>query len=424
MVHGAADVTIPAEFNAATYFVDRHIDDGRGEKVAIECGDERITYRQLAERVNQVGHALRDRLDVRPEERVLLLLHDTPEFIYSFFGAIKIGAVPVPISTMWKAADYEYVLRDSRARIVIIDGALLPVLQATSTDSRRHLRHIVGVRTASTDDALSWPDLVDAAPVTLEGETTSCDDVAFWLYSSGSTGAPKGCVHLQHDMVVCTERYARDTLGMTESDRTFSVAKLFFAYGLGNAMYFPLALGASTILWPGPPTAGHVYSVIERHRPTLLFSVPTSYAMLLAHHGDDREFDLASGAMACRRARRFRPPSSSGSGSGSGWRFSTGSARPRSSTSSSPIGLAPSARGRVARWCVDMRHGSSTSTNVPLATARSVTFSSRVTPRARITGTSTRRLKKRSRAHGSVLVTSTGRMLTAISFSPVARTTC
>jgi benzoate-CoA ligase family protein len=290
----AADVILPAVFNAATYFIDRHIEERRGDKVAIECGGQRVTYAQLAGRVNQAGNALRDRLDVRQEERVLLLLHDTPEFIYSFFGAIKIGAVPVPISTTWKPDDYEYVLNDSRARVAIVSAPLLPALQATSPEHRRHLRHTVVVGPASASPCVPWPELVDGASPALEAEHTSCDDAAFWLYSSGSTGSPKGCVHLQHDMVVCTELYARRTLGLTESDRTFSVAKLFFAYGLGNAMYFPLGVGATTILWPGSPTAANVYAVIEQHRPTLLFSVPTNYAMLLAHRQDGREFDLSS----------------------------------------------------------------------------------------------------------------------------------
>ena len=128
----------------------------------------------------------------------------------------------------------------------------------------------------------------------LEAEPTSCDAPAFWLYSSGSTGRPKGCVHLQHDMAVCAESYARGVLGIDATDRCFSVAKLFFAYGLGNAMYFPLAVGATSILWPGPVTPPLVYDVIERYRPTLFFSVPTHYAMLLAHRDETREFDLSS----------------------------------------------------------------------------------------------------------------------------------
>ena len=135
-------------------------------------------------------------------------------------------------------------------------------------------------------EAHRFSELIEQGSSQLEAEPTSKDDAAFWLYSSGSTGFPKACVHLQHDMVVCVERYARGILGMSENDRCFSVAKLFFAYGLGNALYFPLAVGATSILWPGPPKPQQVFEIIERHRPTLFFSVPSNYAALLAHKKD------------------------------------------------------------------------------------------------------------------------------------------
>jgi benzoate-CoA ligase len=279
-------ITLPDTFNAATWFVDRNVHEGRGAKVAIECGDERVTYAQLVERVNRVGNVLRDKFAVRIEERVVMLLLDGPEFFYAFFGAIKIGAVPIPTSTLWKPQDYEYVLNDSRARVVVISEVLLPQLQAIPRGRLRHLQHIVTVGELHAS-------IADASSV-LDAEPTSKDDPAFWLYSSGSTGFPKGCVHLQHDMVVCTELYAKAILGMTGDDRCFSVAKLFFAYGLGNAMYCPLGVGATAILWPGPPTAANVFGVIERHKPTLFFSVPTNYGMLLAHTREGQDFDLSS----------------------------------------------------------------------------------------------------------------------------------
>jgi benzoate-CoA ligase len=125
-----------------------------------------------------------------------------------------------------------------------------------------------------------------------EAESTHRDSPAFWLYSSGSTGTPKGCVHLQHDMVVCAELFGKGVLGIRQTDRTFSVAKLFFAYGLGNALYFPFSVGAATILWPGPPAPEHVFDLIEKHRPTLFYSVPTGYAMILAHERRSRSADL------------------------------------------------------------------------------------------------------------------------------------
>jgi len=273
--------SIPQDFNVATYFVDRHAAEGRGDNIAIEFGDERITYRQVLDNTNRVGNALRDALGVRIEERVLLLLLDCPEFVYSFFGAIKIGAVAVPTNTLWKAPDYEYILNDARARVVIISEALMPQLQAIPRERLRYLREIVVVGNA-VSGTRSFDDLLASGSSELAPEPTCKDDAAFWLYSSGSTGFPKGCVHLQHDMVVATELYARGVLGITERDRCYSVAKLFFAYGLGNALFFPFGVGASTVLYPGPPTPANVFEIVARHQPTLFFSVPTNYAMLLA----------------------------------------------------------------------------------------------------------------------------------------------
>jgi benzoate-CoA ligase len=289
-------MTIPDTFNAADYFIDRHLREGRGTKVAIECGDERVTYAEVAERVSRTGSGLRALFDVRMEERVVLLLPDGPAFLYAFFGAIKVGAVPVPVNTLWTSADVEYVLNDTRARVAVVGDNLLPVLTAIPPARRRRLRHIVVVgESHATAGQSSFEEVLAEGQPAFDAEPTSKDDAAFWLYSSGSTGHPKGCVHLQHDMLVCAKLYAEDALGMAEHDRCFSVAKLFFAYGLGNGGYCPLAVGATTILWPGAPTAANVYAVIEKHRPTLFFSVPTNYGMLLAlHREQEPDFDLSS----------------------------------------------------------------------------------------------------------------------------------
>ena len=283
-------------FNAAAYFVDRHIELGREASTAIECEDRRLSYRDLFDQVNRVGNALKMALDVRPEERVLLVMSDGPEMIAAFFGAIKIGAIPVPLNTRWTTADYEFVLRDSSARVMIVSAELLDA-PAPAIETCTSLRHVVVFGQDGAGrlaGAMSFETLVAAASPALEPEPTSPDAPAFWLYSSGSTGQPKGCVHLQHDMKVCADAYARGVLGIHEHDRCFSVAKLFFAYGLGNSMYFPFAVGATTILWPGAVAAPDVYEIIERYRPTLFFSVPTHYAILLAHTVPDREFDLSS----------------------------------------------------------------------------------------------------------------------------------
>jgi benzoate-CoA ligase family protein len=287
-VKTAADLGIPERFNAAAHFVDRHVAEGRGSRIAIECGDQRVTYGELAERVNRCGIVLRDRYGVRRGDRLLLLLLDTPAFFYAFFGAIKIGAVPIPINTLWKTPDYQYVLSDSGARVVIVTDTLAPRVDAIPRSEIPDVRHVIVVeRSGPLESLLGAQSNVDA----LEAVDTGRDDPAFWLYSSGSTGAPKGCVHLQHDMVMCAELYAKAVLAIDENDRFFSVPKLFFAYGLGNAGYFPLAVGATTILWPGPPTPADVYAAIERHRPTLFFFVPTGFGMMLATPGS---FDLSS----------------------------------------------------------------------------------------------------------------------------------
>jgi benzoate-CoA ligase family protein len=276
---------LPEEFNAASYFVDRHISEDRSDKVAIECDDRRVTYRQLFESVNQVGNALK-KLGVRPEERVFLLLLDTPEFAASFFGAIKIGAVPVPVNTLLKSADHEFLLNNSRARVVIVSDSLLTNLQAIPAEKLFYVEKIIVVGGAEKAGTQSFEAWIRDSSVNLDPARTSKDDAAFWLYSSGSTGRPKACVHLQHDMVVCAERYAKAILRATENDRFFSVAKLFFAYGLGNGLYFSLAVGATSILLPGPPKPQSVFDVVERFRPTLFFSVPSNYAKLLAHSPD------------------------------------------------------------------------------------------------------------------------------------------
>jgi len=288
-------IDLPHIFNVASYFVDRNVLEGCAQNLAIECGDEGVTYRQLLERTNRAGNALRH-LGLRPEERVLLLLLDGPEFLYVFFGAIKIGAVAVPVNTQAKPHDYEYILNDSRARVAIISEGLLPQLQAIPRENLRHLREIVIVgdaKPANPHPQLSV--LMNAASPELVAEPTTKDDAAFWLYSSGSTGVPKGCVHLHHDMVVTTHHYAQAVLKINESDRFFSVARLFFAYGLGNAGYFPLSCGATTILSPARPTPAGIFAAIERYRPTLFFSVPTNYAALLDYHrSTGPDFDLSS----------------------------------------------------------------------------------------------------------------------------------
>jgi benzoate-CoA ligase family protein len=286
-------IALPKTFNVATHFVDRNVQEGRGGKTAVECGDEQVSYRQLLERTNRVGNVLR-KLGVRREERVLLFLQDSPEFLYCFFGAIKAGVIAVPANPLLKAHEFEYLFNDTRAPVVLVSEASLPQLLAIPRERLLYLREIVVVGEPNPPHAC-LRELMEAASPDLDAEPTSPDDAAFWLYSSGSTGAAKGCVHLHHDMVVSSELYARNILGMNQDDRCYSVARLFFAYGLGNAGYFPLYCGATTILSPARPTPAGIYADIERYRPTLFFSVPSNYVALLAQtNADGREFDLGS----------------------------------------------------------------------------------------------------------------------------------
>ncbi len=297
-------IEIPDRFNAASFFVDRHVAEGRGDKAAFFHEDRTVTYAGLQELVNRVGNALLG-LGVEMEHRVLLLLLDCPEFVASFFGAIKIGAIPIPINTMMRAQDYLYFLNDSRARVAIISQPLLaeagPIL-----DQARHLRHVVIVGKAEGKH-IAFDQWVGKATARLEAVETSKDDTAFWLYSSGSTGFPKGAVHLQHDMVVCTDTYALRVLGITERDRTASAAKLFFAYGLGNNMYFPMRVGAQGILYPHRPMPEGMFEVIDRYKPTIFFGVPTLYAAMLQVKEAEKRFDCSS-LRLCVSAGEALPP--------------------------------------------------------------------------------------------------------------------
>jgi benzoate-CoA ligase family protein len=284
-------IQVPARFNAARFFVDRHVEEGRGAKVAFFYEETALTYVALQELVNRTGNALLD-LGVQPEQRVLCLLLDSPAFLAAFWGAIKIGAIPIPVNTMMRGQDYLYFLDDSRAPVAIISEPLLaeagPIL-----GQAKYLKHVVVVGKVSGKQ-LRFEDWVGKASSRLEAIDASKDDAAFWLYSSGSTGRPKGAVHLQHDMVFCSDTYAMQVLGMTENDRTVSAAKLFFAYGLGNNMYFPMRVGGQGVLYPHRPTPEAMFELIHRHKPTLFFGVPTLYAAMLQVKEAEKRFDLSS----------------------------------------------------------------------------------------------------------------------------------
>ncbi|GIX47026.1 MAG: acetyl-CoA synthetase [Candidatus Tectimicrobiota bacterium] len=297
------ELAIPETFNVATAYVDANIAAGRGARPAFYCGERQVTYQEVYEQVNRTGNALRA-LGVEIENRVMLLLPDCPEFVFSFFGAIKIGAVPVPVNTLLRPPDYRYLLNDSRAKVLIVGEAFLPQIEAIRHELR-YLRHLVVVGNAGKD--LDYARLLAEASPELEAEPTSKDDMAFWLYSSGSTGFPKGAVHLHHDMLYVSDLFGKEVLQITEDDRTFSAAKLFFAYGLGNNMYVPMRFGASAVLLAERPTPEAVFATITRYRPTLFFGVPTLYAQLLQVEDAPRRYDLSS-LRLCVSAGEALPP--------------------------------------------------------------------------------------------------------------------
>jgi len=282
--------SIPDQYNAAADLVDRNVAEGRGDKPAILCEERSLTYRDVQALANRVGNALRGS-GMGMEQRVMLLLPDVPEFIAAFFGAVKIGAVPIPANTLLKAPDYEYMLNDSRARVLIAHHTLWPEV-AKVRDRLRFLREVVLVG-GDAQGARRFEAWAGAASPDLEPAPTGKDDAVFLAYTSGTTGFPKGAVHLHHDMAFSGEHFARRTLGFTAEDRVYSAPKLFFTYGLGNSMYLPFYAGATVVLQPAWPKPDVVYETIQRTRPTVFFGVPTLYAALLAVPGADKAYDLS-----------------------------------------------------------------------------------------------------------------------------------
>lgn len=247
-------------FNMASFFVDRHIAEGRGGRTAIVYEGGRYSYAEIAALVNRAGNGLR-RAGVGRGDRVLIVLPDSPEFVAAYFGAIKIGAVAVPTSTALRPADYAHLAEESRAKVIL------------SQIGDLHYEH-------------ELPELA-CAP-------TAADDPAFWLWTSGSTGAPKAAVHGHQDWLACCEGYARGVLGIRPGDVTFSSAKLFHAYGLGNGLMFPFYAGATTVLYPGKPRANAILARAQECRPTLFFAVPTHLAAMLRETDAANPYDLSS----------------------------------------------------------------------------------------------------------------------------------
>lgn len=266
-------------YNAASDLLDRNLEQGRADKVAVRTHGAQWTYGEVAEVVNRAGNALRG-LGVEIENRVLIALPDSLAFVAAFFGAIKLGAVPVPVSPVRRAEEYAWLLADSRAKVAVVSEPVAALLREAGVLPKPAPRLIVTGRAGP--DEFSFEALTEAADPEMSPADTRPDDVGFWLYSSGTTGPPKGVVHLQRHMRFCVDAYGKHVLAIDESDTTFSVSRLHFAFGLGGGLYYPFAAGATTVLVPEPPQPRVVLAVTREFHPTILFGVPTSYANLLS----------------------------------------------------------------------------------------------------------------------------------------------
>jgi benzoate-CoA ligase len=287
-------IDIPRAYNAAHDLIERNLAAGRAGKVAYVDDRGRTTFGELAVRVNRFANALVG-LGMRPEERVLVCLLDSIDFPTAFLGSIKAGIVPIAANTLLTTHDYDYMLRDSRARALVVSAPLLPAFLPL-LGTFPSLRHVIvsgGAAGSLPPGAIGFDAFAERGGERFEPADTTRDDVCFWLYSSGSTGAPKGAMHLHSSLITTAYLHGGPIVGVREDDVLFSAAKLFFAYGLGNALTYTLAFGATAILMAERPTPEAVAKRLTEHRPTIFYGVPTLFAMMLASPSLPKRADVA-----------------------------------------------------------------------------------------------------------------------------------
>jgi benzoate-CoA ligase len=290
---GVPGAALPARFNFAQHIAQRNA--SRAAKAAYVDDVQTLTFGELALRAQRVAAALAG-LGLRREERLFVCLHDTVDFPAVFLGGLHGGVVPVCVNTLLTVDDYVYMLAHSRAQALVVSGALWPTFEQVLARGGHEVRHVIvsrpeGALPAGAVDFDAW---VASAPQALPVPAdTAGDDIAFWLYSSGSTGRPKGTVHSHANLYWTAELYGGPVLGLREDDVVFSAAKLFFAYGLGNALTFPLSVGATTLLMAERPTPAAVFKRLTERRPTIFFGVPTLYAAMLASPALPQRADVA-----------------------------------------------------------------------------------------------------------------------------------
>ena len=274
---------MPESFNASWYLVDRQVELGHGDRPAVAGPGGSLTYDELARAVNQAAGGLTT-IGLRPEERIVLVTADGPEMLVALLAAMRIGAVPVPVSTMYTGGELATILRDSRARVVVVTPQFAAAMEQALAQASEvgHLVLVDGAAVSAPASVRVWPwEALVADRAGPEPYPTWEESPAFWLYTSGTTGSPKAAMHRHGDVRAVAETYGAQVLQVCPGDRCFSVAKLFFAYGLGNSGFFPLAAGATTVLDPARPTPETAHRRLTEDRPTLFFAVPTFYAALL-----------------------------------------------------------------------------------------------------------------------------------------------